>query len=71
VALKHTNIQERIRTMKDTDLPDDVIKTPDGMSDKVRGVNAADELEQSERLQRLAQEENAEEQDDDTAQDDE
>lgn len=56
--------------MEDKDLPDNVIKTPDGMSDMVRGVNAADELERSERLQRLAQEE-AEQQDDDTAQDDE
>jgi hypothetical protein len=56
--------------MEDKDLDPNVIKTPDGMSDMVRGVNAADELEASERLQRRAQEE-AEEQDDDTAQDDE
>lgn len=55
--------------MEDKDLDPNVIKTPDGMSDAVRGVNAADELERSERLQRLAQEENDQEQDSDAAQD--
>lgn len=56
--------------MEDKDLDPNVIKTPDGLSDMVRGVNAADELEASERLQRQAQEESADEQTDDTAQDD-
>jgi hypothetical protein len=56
--------------MEDKELDPNVIKTQDGMSDKVRGVNAADELERSERLQRLTQEE-GEQQDDDTAQDEE
>lgn len=57
--------------MEDKELDPNVIKTPDGMSDMVRGVNAADELERSERLQRRAQEESADEQDTDAAQDDE
>jgi hypothetical protein len=55
--------------MEDKEHAPNVIKTPDGMSDMVRGVNAADELEASERLQRRTQEERAEEQDSDTAQD--
>lgn len=55
--------------MEDKDLDPNVIKTPDGMSDMVRGVNAADELEASERLQRLAQDESDNDQADDTAQD--
>jgi hypothetical protein len=54
--------------MEDKEHDPNVIKTPDGMSDMVRGVNAADELERSERLQRRAQEESADEQTDDTAQ---
>jgi hypothetical protein len=56
--------------MEDKEHDPNVIKTPDGMSDMVRGVNAADELEASERLQRRAQE-SADDQDDDTAQEDE
>jgi hypothetical protein len=57
--------------VEDKEHDPNVIKTPDGMSDMVRGVNAADELEASERLQRRAQEESDEEQDTDAAQDDE
>jgi hypothetical protein len=58
--------------MEDKELDPNVIKTPDGMSDMVRGVNAADELEASERIQRRAQEENDQEQEDtDAEQDDE
>jgi hypothetical protein len=52
--------------VEDKEHDPNVIKTPDGLSDMVRGINAADELEASERLQRRAQEERAEEQDDDT-----